>query len=283
MKKRAFSLLLVLFIGSFLFSANSNTVSVSIKPLELIVKQIVGDSVKVNLIVPPGSSPHTFQLTIREAVKLNKSDALIVVGAGLELWLSKTEKSFSKRKRLFKFSDYFKNFIGKDKRKNPHLWLSLKRVINIIPQLSDFLERVYPEKGEIFEKNTGVLLTKLRKLNEELENRFKTVKIKKVVMYHPVWAYFLQDYRINNIDTIEKKPGESPSPKRVVEIISKIKKEKVKVIIGEPNVSEKWVRMIANSSGAKVLILDPLGFSENIKTYADLINYNANLLINYLK
>ncbi len=283
MKKRAFALLLVLVVGSFLFSANSNTVSVSIKPLELIVKQIVGDSVKVNLIVPPGSSPHTFQLTIREAVKLNKSDALIVVGAGLELWLSKTEKSFSRRKRLFKFSDYFTNFIGKNRRKNPHLWLSLKRVIDIIPELSDFLKRVYPEKGEIFEKNTGVLLTNLRKLDEELENRFKTVKIKKVVMYHPVWAYFLQDYKIHNIDTIEKKPGESPSPKKVVEIINKIKKEKVKVIIGEPNVSEKWVRMIANSSGAKVLILDPLGFSRKIKTYADLISYNANLLINYLK
>ena len=102
-------------------------------------------------------------------------------------------------------------------------------------------------------------------------------------MYHPVWAYFLKDYNIKVIETIEKKPGETPSPKRVVEIIRKIRKEKGKVIIGEPGVSEKWVNMIAKSANIKVIILDPLGFSKNMNTYEDLIRINAKKLMDSLK
>ena len=282
-KKRVFILFFILAFVIAGFSKNYNRVSVSIKPLQLITKEIVGKSVDVHLIVPPGSSPHTFQLTIKEAVNLNNSDALIIVGAGLEQWLSKVEGKFSKNHRVFKLSDYFKNFIGKGKRVNPHLWLSLKSMIEIIPNLKAFLTNIYPEKKYIFEKNTKSLIKRLKLLDKELSEKFRLLKNKGVVMYHPVWAYFLRDYNIKVIETIEKKPGETPSPRRVVEIINKIKKEKGKVIIGEPNVSEKWVRMIAKSSNAKVAILDPLGFSKGIKTYEDLIKINAENLIKYLK
>ena len=282
-KKRVFILFFILAFVIAGFSKNYNRVSVSIKPLQLITKEIVGKSVDVHLIVPPGSSPHTFQLTIKEAVNLNNSDALIIVGAGLEQWLSKVEGKFSKNHRVFKLSDYFKNFIGKGKRVNPHLWLSLKSMIEIIPNLKAFLTNIYPEKKYIFEKNTKSLIKRLKLLDKELSEKFRLLKNKGVVMYHPVWAYFLGDYNIKVIEIIEKKPGETPSPRRVVEIINKIKKEKGKVIIGEPNVSEKWVRMIAKSSNAKVVILDPLGFSKDIKTYEDLIKINAENLMKYLK
>ncbi len=284
MKKIACLIILFLaFSITLAYAKNYNRVSVSIKPLQLITKEITGKSVDVHLIVPPGSSPHTFQLTIKEAVNLNNSDALIIVGAGLEQWLSKVENRFSKSNRVFRLSDYFENFIGKDKRVNPHLWLSLKAMIKIIPELERFLINIYPGKKEIFEKNSEALIKRLSSLDKEISEKFISLKNNGVVMYHPVWAYFLKDYNIKVIETIEKKPGETPSPKRVVEIIRKIRKEKGKVIIGEPGVSEKWVNMIAKSANIKVIILDPLGFSKNMNTYEDLIRINAKKLMDSLK
>ena len=283
MKKRIFLTLFLFLLVFLLYPKSSDTISVTIKPLELIVGEIVGNSVNVNLIVPPGSSPHTFQLTIKDAVKLNKSDALIMVGAGLELWLNRVEKNFKKKQRLFKFSDYFSNFIGSGSRVNPHLWLSSKRVIKIIPELVKFLIKIYPENKAIFEKNSKNLIKEIEETDKYIELKLNKIRNKKVVMYHPVWAYFLQDYKIKSIATIERKPGESPSPKWVVEIIKKIKGEKVKVIIGEPNVSDKWVKMIAEATGANVVILDPLGFSKKIKKYYELIKFNADLLMGSLQ
>ena len=60
--------------------AGENTFYVSIPPLRSIVEGIVGDDFKIEVIVPPGASPETFEPTPRQFVELNKAQLIFNVG-----------------------------------------------------------------------------------------------------------------------------------------------------------------------------------------------------------
>lgn len=57
-----------------------NTLYVSILPLRSIVEGIVGDDFRVEVLVPAGASPETFEPTPRQFVELNKAQLIFNVG-----------------------------------------------------------------------------------------------------------------------------------------------------------------------------------------------------------
>lgn len=71
-------------VSTLASKAHGLTVIVSIKPLELIIKDIIGHRGKVHLLIPPVHSPHSFALTPTAMKMLVNSDIVIAVGGGLE-------------------------------------------------------------------------------------------------------------------------------------------------------------------------------------------------------
>ena len=64
-------------------------VGVSILPLADFTRQVGGDKVSIEILVPPGSSPHTFEPTAKQLQALNKARVLVLNGLGLEFWADK--------------------------------------------------------------------------------------------------------------------------------------------------------------------------------------------------
>ena len=60
------------------------TIAATTDILADVVGNLVGDLATVDAIVPPGSSPHEYQPSAREAAKLREADAVVVNGAGFE-------------------------------------------------------------------------------------------------------------------------------------------------------------------------------------------------------
>lgn len=58
----------------------TRTVSVSILPQKYFIEKIAGDYVKVNVMVPPGMSPATCDLSTEQLKKLYDSDLCFTVG-----------------------------------------------------------------------------------------------------------------------------------------------------------------------------------------------------------
>ena len=59
---------------------DDNTLYVSIQPLQSLVESIVGGDFKVEVLVPAGASPETFEPTPRQFVGLNKAQLVFNVG-----------------------------------------------------------------------------------------------------------------------------------------------------------------------------------------------------------
>ncbi|HBM48647.1 MAG TPA: ABC transporter substrate-binding protein, partial [Marinobacter sp.] len=89
MKRNTLSLALGMAAAVTAFPASAANVVTSIKPLELLVKAVAGDSVQVSTLVPPGSSPHNYTMKPSQRRALEQADAIFWVGPEMETFLSR--------------------------------------------------------------------------------------------------------------------------------------------------------------------------------------------------
>lgn len=61
----------------------------SVLPLAFIVGEVGGERVKVDALVPPGASPHTFEPVPSDMVKLQQARYFVGIGGGFDGWFDK--------------------------------------------------------------------------------------------------------------------------------------------------------------------------------------------------
>lgn len=62
----------------------------SIKPLQLVAQELIGDMGEVEVLIPAGASPHHYSLKPSDMRKLSDTDLVVWVGPDLEQFLAKT-------------------------------------------------------------------------------------------------------------------------------------------------------------------------------------------------
>ena len=80
-----------LWIGAHPALASEAPVGVvaSVLPVAYVAQELGGERVKVDVLVPPGASPHTFEPVPSDMVKLQRARLFLRVGAGLDGWSDK--------------------------------------------------------------------------------------------------------------------------------------------------------------------------------------------------
>lgn len=78
-----------------------------------------------------------------------------------------------------------------------------------------------------------------------------------VVFYHRSYSYFAQRFGLNVIDYLELKPGIQPGPSHLADVIEEIRRDKVGIIAAHPFQNQKIARLVAEKSGAR-LVMVPL-------------------------
>ncbi|MGB0732323.1 MAG: zinc ABC transporter substrate-binding protein [Pontibacterium sp.] len=75
--------------GQTLADTTPLNVVTTIKPLQLIVADLIGDAGKVDVLLPPGSSPHHFTLKPSQIRTLAEADMVVWVGEDMERFMVK--------------------------------------------------------------------------------------------------------------------------------------------------------------------------------------------------
>lgn len=252
-------------------------VSATIFPIYDFVRNLVKDSeINVVLVVPPGESSHTFSLTPEEVKRISGSRILFYNDFGLDDWIVPSAESVG-----------VKRFVNVNKEltpvnNNPHFWLSIPYAIKECEVIKESLKEEFPEYKEIFDRNFTSYKDKLLALHERIKKSIEKLPSKKIITYHPAYLYFAMEYGLQVVSAIEKSPGKEPTPKEIAEIEDIIKKEGIKALFIEPQLSSSVVDGISMDTGIKVFVLDPLGGIGDRDSYYKFMNYNLNTLLEAL-
>jgi ABC-type Zn uptake system ZnuABC Zn-binding protein ZnuA len=96
----------------------------------------------------------------------------------------------------------------------------------------------------------------------------------KIVTYHRNWVYFEQLFGLEIIGNVEPKPGIPPSPKHVEQLISRIKQNKVKIVLAANYFDQRKIRDIAERiNGDAVVVPLSVGGNSQVSSYIHLVDY----------
>ena len=148
---------------------------------------------------------------------------------------------------------------------DPHVWLNPMLAITMARNISDALIDMDKANKDFYLENFQKLMNDLLAFDESAKNELAGLKNRKFVVYHPAWGYFAEHYDLEQI-SIERS-GKEPKIDEMASTLKMIKDENIKVIFADPNRSQKSAQVLASQTGAKVELLDPLGYNllENLK------------------
>ncbi len=240
---------------------------------------------EVFTIVPPGASPHTFELTTNLMRRMMQAKMLVLNGVGLEYWADQLADNISR-------SDFFIIDTSKgieiiddehEASGNPHIWVNPLNAIRQVEVVCAGLIKIDPEDSLYYRQNAAAFIDQIKRLDQEIEAQVSAWRNKSFICFHPAWIYFAKRYGLEQAAVIETRPGVEPSPKEVAEIVQTAKRLQAKAIFADVQFSTKTTEVIAGESGASVLVLDPLGAGESTAHYLDMMRYNVQRMASALK
>ncbi|MGD9488059.1 MAG: metal ABC transporter substrate-binding protein [Calditrichaceae bacterium] len=262
----------------------------SIHPFAEIIREISGEREAVTALLPAGASPHTFELRPSHLRQIEKATALIYGSPELDGWVSKVPSENKIQLLDFLPESYRLRMIMRDHDHDhgqsgdidPHFWLDPLAVKALLPSLTAKLSELNPQGKEKYRANAERFAAELDSLNSEITVMLKPVKGENILIAHPFMQYFCNRYQIVIAGAIETIPGKEPTPKTLKGVISLMQKERIRLILTQKQLPNRAAEVVAESTGGKIVYLDPLGGIEGRVRYSDLIRYNAKALLEAL-
>lgn len=257
-------------------------VAATIVPLGNFCEQLGGDRVTVQVLIPPGASPHIFEPAPSAVNSALKAKVFVYVGAGLEPWAARLLNAHPAANRqvveavagVELIQDEPSAHTGRENQHshgkpsghhhthlqgNPHVWLDPVLVQELCRKIAQALIKADPPHREYYENRLSRYLQELAALHEEISRTVAGFKVREFVSFHAAFPYFARRYGLKEAGVITPSPGREPSPKRLRDLIAAIKSYQVRAVFAEPQFSPRVAEVIAREAGVKVLFLDPLG------------------------
>lgn len=248
------------------------TVTVTIEPYRYFVEQIAGDKVDVNVMVPAGSNPETYEPTAQQMVELSNSALYFKVGnIGFEqTWMKKLLQNAPDMKVI-------DTSVGITPAKtaggviDPHTWMSTTSARIIGKNICAALCSLQPQDSTYFkaqqekfiqnvicqvESDMSPYFQQAKEMREKLINRKE--RRFPFVIYHPALTYFAKDHGLDQYPIEEE--GREPSITQLQSLIDKAKHEQIKTVFIQKEFANRNTQTFIDATGAKPMEINPLAY-----------------------
>ena len=300
MKRALFSCLALLTAATVSFSADDErekpVIFVPVLPYEFVFEKIGGDLIDVHSIVGEGDDAHSYTPTPKQIMKLASADLICSGALGFEsnyfVKIKEGQDGLGEIDLLNGLSlleghcDHPSHFedpkegdgeIEEHKHnhadlKDPHVWLSVKMLSAQSKEIAKVLKKLLPAvHAKKIDQNLAEFRTELQTLDSKLKTTLEPVKGKRFYVYHGAFAYFAQDYGLEQIAI--QSGNSNPTPKEVVQFVKQAKEDGVKLVFSQPQYDQSSANALAEAIDGKVAIFDPLekDIFKNLMKIADTI------------
>jgi zinc/manganese transport system substrate-binding protein len=258
-----------------------------------IVKQIGGAHVQVSSLARPQDDFHLVTPRPSMALELSRAKLFVRVGMDLDLWADDLLAAARNASILRGASGYVDCSVGVRKLEvptgrvdpsmgdihiygNPHYLFDPANAKIAARNILEGLKRVDPANAQEYQRRYEAFV---QRVDEHL-NRWHQIlapyKGTLVVVYHKSLPYFLQRFGLQELATVEPKPGIPPSPGYLREVIARMKNTGCKVILIEHFRPRRFPDAIARETGAKVVVLPAAVGAEGTTDYFSMIDAMVN-------
>lgn len=272
------------------------SIAVTIYPFKAIIQEIVGNEIKIDVLLPAGADPHTYEMSPSDLKKIQDAKIFFYGSESLDGWAAKVEsenkiellKLIPKEYLIdIKMSDEHSHLSETEAHNHygidPHFWSDPLTVNSMLKSLTEKLSSLYPEMKEKFSRNAERFSERLIELDKRINKQAKAIEHSKVFSAHPFYNYFFKRYGINVVGSLEFSPGQQVTPKYLKNISEEIRSKNVKAIFINKQHISKPAKILAESVQVKIVELDPIGGTDKLMRYEDIIKHNFDLILKALQ
>jgi len=227
----------------------------TLKPLQLIAQAVVGDRYPVQVLLPPGATPHHYSLRPSAMRKLDDADLIIWLGAAAERYLAKSLEQAAQAPREINLEDSLTP--DGDQYPDPHLWLSATAAAQIAQRIAVQLSQLDPAGAPEYQRNADSLSEALQQLRQQFLAAVAEREIRYLV-YHDAYGYFAREYGLSHSGVVTKHPELAPGAKHLLQLQQRIAQQPFNCILVEPGSNRAIVEMLVGKRSIKQLMVDPM-------------------------
>lgn len=260
----------------------------SIVPVASVANTIYWDNVFTS-IIPAGTTPHGFDLKVREIVKIKESGLVLVTDTTIDKAVhGLSDKEFIPTTGIeFLMTDHHhwheEHHEGEHHEEHseeseltvdPHFWLWVDEVIVLAENIKNKLGT--PESETNFEEFKTGVESKISGFKAISENK----EPGKFIILHEAYNYLFADLGIHGEDylVIEDIPTVEANSQKLKSLIDTIEKDNIKYIFKEPQINSKTLDYLAENHNIEILVLDPLWNNPSKGGYIENLEKNLNNL-----
>ena len=270
----------LLIINGLILNANANIIS-SVKPIAFITQAISDGVTNTDILLPDGTSPHTYSLKPSDLAKIKTAELIIWVGEDLETFMPTVLKNIDKNKQI-ELMDIptIKSLLrtstnNHDQQKththnndsdhdhhgeyDEHIWLSPKIANEIAQAVHDKLISIYPDKKDIFDENLNEFTVKLAETEQNIAKKLINVQNSGYFVFHDAYGYFESQFGLKNLGSFTINPAVQPGVQTVYAIKRELKEHQAVCVFREPQFSPAVIEKIVNGTDVRIGELNPLG------------------------
>ena len=250
-------------------AADPITIAVSIAPQLEWVKAVGGSLLNVESLIPDSSSPHTYLPTSKELTLISNAEVWFQIGVvdfditqndnmkenspGLEVVnLTKDIELLSIQSHTHDDGDEVEGEGNVD----PHVWLSISRVIKMVKVINETLCELDPPNNSTYSNNTATYIGLLGALKVSIEGALESVVNRKMLVFHPSWGYFCDEFNLTQIALEEE--GKDPSSEHFKDVVDLVQENEVGVIFVQEQISKSVAESFSQNACTQLVVINPL-------------------------
>ncbi len=238
----------------------NTTVFCTTYPAWLVARTLMeGTGNKPELLISADAGcPHDFALTAAELRKFSVKKNLLLLrnGGGLDdriaASLRTVNSTFRDVPAVENAHDGHEH--GGDCRHDPHIFTAPGSLRHMVQTFADALIQFAPADKEIYQKNREKLLAELDVLAKEAAGIGQGQKI---IAMHNTFRNLMEETGFQLRAVVFDGHISALSPAELAKLIALVKREKISLLLTEPQIPEQAVKQIQTETGIRVIALDP--------------------------
>jgi ABC-type Zn uptake system ZnuABC Zn-binding protein ZnuA len=268
-----------------------------------VVSNIGGEHINVDILLPVGADPHSFEPTPQDIAKVADADIVFANGAGLEIFIAHLLESANAEEKMIEVSegimllehpnaevedddhDDHEGELG-----DPHTWTDPNNVIIWVENIEAALSKADPANAQSYATNAIAYKTELEEIDSWIREEIAQIpeENRKIVTDHRLIGYYVDEYGLEMAGAII--PGYSslsePSAQELAAIEDAIGDLGVSAIFVGNTVNSNLSERVAEDTGVALVFFYTGSLSPadgDAPTYLEYLRYNTNAFVNALK
>lgn len=264
-----------------------------------VVRQVGGDAIDLQVLLPAGADPHNFTATPQDVTAVAQADVVFTVGLGLEAFMAPLLANAGSHAEVVALSDGATTLRppvttepdGHDAAAvDPHVWFDPNNVRVWVDNAARELATIDPTHAATYKANAAAYQKSLQDLDQWIVEQVASIPQanRQLVTDHLIFSYFAQRYGFEQIGAVV--PGYStlaePSAQELAALEDAIRRTGVKAILLGNTVNPALAERVAGDTGTRLVqvytdsLTAPGGEADS---YLAFMRYNVRAMVDALR